>query len=149
MARLVLRIVTGISAALLAFTALLVVASYFFSPWEHYYVSWNQTAHVGVWGRDFDPRLVFFSDPDGPYRANTTRILVDEQGYPYRPRVEGFGDSWGIYFRYFQWPNTELWTLTVSLWYPMAIFAILPAIRWLAGSLRRRNRKADPPERPT
>jgi hypothetical protein len=38
----------------------------------------------------------------------------------------------GIYYRYFQWPNTPqpLWTLMVSLWFPLLLFSVLPSV-WL------------------
>lgn len=38
----------------------------------------------------------------------------------------------GIYYRHFQWPNTPqpLWTLMVSLWYPLFFFSVLPSV-WI------------------
>lgn len=140
MVRLTFRIAILVSMVLFVVTALLIVASYFFSPWEHYYASFTERAHVGVWGRNFDPRIVFFNDPDGPYSGSIIGF-VDSEGNVHPPliREEGFGDSWGIYYRYFQWADAKLWTLMVSLWYPLAVFAIPPATRCIVRSVRRRR----------
>ena len=140
MVRATLRIATLISIVLVIATALLIVVSYFFSPWEHYYVSFTERAHVGVWGRGLDPRIVFFNHPDGPYCGSIIGI-IDSEGNLHPPliREESFGDSWGIYYRYFQWADAKLWTLMVSLWYPLAIFAILPTTRWIVPLFRRRR----------
>jgi hypothetical protein len=46
----------------------------------------------------------------------------------------------GLYYRYFDWWNQKdsLWTLALSLWYPIALSTVLPSF-WLIQHLRRRN----------
>lgn len=41
-----------------------------------------------------------------------------------------FGDTLGIYYRYFRWTvsGATLWTLSVSLVYPLAMFTVLPLV---------------------
>jgi len=61
-------------------------------------------------------------------------------------QVTGTGaDFPGIYYRHFQWPNTSqpLWTLMVSLWYPLFIFSILPSVWILRRCHLRMRRKPD------
>jgi hypothetical protein len=150
MARRALKIATVTSTALLAVTAVLFLAGYVFSPWEGQYVSLTKSAHVGVWGLGCDSRIVFFNDPDGPYCGSIIG-LVDSEGNVHPPlvRQRAFGDSWGIYYRYFRWSNATLWTLMVSLWYPLAMFAVMPMTRWFVTAVRRRSsRVSRPPQRP-
>jgi hypothetical protein len=44
-----------------------------------------------------------------------------------------YGDLPGIYYRYFEWASrtTSLWTLAVSMWYPAALFAMLPTWQFI------------------
>ena len=59
--------------------------------------------------------------------------IVNERGDVLQRKTGG--DLPGVYYRHFWWydlPQT-LWTLEVSLWYPILAFAVLPA----AGLLRR------------
>ncbi len=89
---------------------------------------------------DLITRLVFFNDAEyGPYSGSIIG-LVDEDGniYPPLEREQAFGDSWGIYYRYFQRSGSTLWTLTVTLWYPIAVFAIMPFVSLMCSTVRRR-----------
>ncbi len=74
-----------------------------------------------------------FSEETGPY--NGSIISFTSPGDPSPYETERRFDALGIYFRYFKFrivfPGEVLWTLTVSLWYPIILFSILPAI-WLA-----------------
>ncbi len=129
MARQTLTIATWVSGALLSLMLVLAFASIWINPWDHR-LSLSDGFHVGVLGRGFDVRLAFFNDADyGPYRGSITRL--DEHPV----RVLHFGDTAGVYYRYFRWADYTLWTLMVSVWYPTAFFAILPAWR-----LRQRRR---------
>ena len=139
MAHRVLRISTCLSTALLAIAVALCIAGIWINPWDHR-LSLSDTFHVAVWGREWDTRLVFFNDAEyGPYRGSII-ALVDDQGngYPAFEREVRFGDTAGIYHRYFRWPGgVTLWTFMLSLWYPIALFAILP-LRWCVVRCRAR-----------
>ena len=139
MARRALKILTVLSTMVHGAAVLLFLGGFGLNPWDHY-VSFSDSCHVGVWGRGFDSRIVFFSDAEyGPYCGSIIG-LVDADGHVYPPleHEEAFGDSWGIYYRYFQWSDATLWTLMVSLWYPIVIFAIMPLLGLLYWSFRRR-----------
>lgn len=91
-------------------------------------ISFGPNYHVGVMSfRNVDARISFFNDEEyGAYRGS---IVGLEGGPPYIKH--GFGSFFGIYYRYFRWPDgTELWTLLLSLWYPTILFSVLP-IAWL------------------
>lgn len=137
MDRRALKILTILSFALLMATVLLFISGYALSSWDHH-VSFGDSCHIGVWNRGLDSRLVVFSDSDyGPYRGSIIG-LVDANGNVYPPlkRRAAYGDAWGIYYRYFQWADAKLWTLMVSLWYPIAILAIMPLVRFVCASFR-------------
>ena len=124
----VLAIITWISAIALIATLVVAAASVWLDPWR-YRLSFGNDFHVGVWSA-WGPRLVFFNDAEyGPYLGSTI-ALVDEQGnvYPRDLKQSSFGDVAGVYYRHFVWTNTNdtLWTLMVSLWYPIVLFAALP-----------------------
>ena len=129
---------------MLVITALLFLAGFVISPWDHY-LSFGDGSHVSVWGRGIDSRIVFFNDAEyGPYRGSIIGFRdADGKVFPPLERAEAFGDSWGIYYRYFEWSDSKLWTLMVTLWYPIAFFAIMPSIgllRWI--KLRRTSNSA-------
>jgi len=88
------------------------------------------------------PRLELFNDAKfGPYHGQILDVAVPE-GYPPRPGVKwvGFGETAGIYFRWIRWPNGRLvWTLALSLMYPLLASAVIPFI-WLARRYRRTPR---------
>jgi len=95
-------------------------------PWHHF-LSVDRDFHVGVLNRGIDSRIVFFNNAqDGPYAGSIIRF--DDDPFPY---TTAFGDSWGVYYRHFVWPDATLWTLKVSLWYPIVAFAVLPIFRFV------------------
>jgi hypothetical protein len=125
MARRAFNIVAVASTVMLVVSVLLFFVGHVLNPWDHY-LSLGDDFHVGVWGRGLDSRIVFFNDAEyGPYRGSIVGI-VDSDGnvYPPREREAAFGDAWGIYYRYFQWSDATLWTLMVTLWYPISVFTI-------------------------
>jgi hypothetical protein len=137
MATRTFKIATVVSALMLAISVLLFLVGYVASPWD-YHLSFNNDHHVGVWAHRLDSRLVFFNDADyGPYSGSIIG-LVDADGSicPPLEREESFGDSWGIYYRHFQRPDSTLWTLTVTLWYPIAVFAIMPCVSLVRYTVR-------------
>lgn len=72
--------------------------------------------------RGLDCRLAFFNDQNaGPYQGS----IVSVDGGP-EMTTTAFGDSFGIYYRKFEWTDRSLFTLTVSLLYAIVGFAILP-----------------------
>jgi len=85
-------------------------------------------------------RLSFFNDKDyGPYRGSIIAIVSEE--WPMErifSKHQAFGETLGIYYRYFRWADSGavLWTLSISLIYPLILFSLLPAI-WIV--LRRQQ----------
>ena len=121
------------SAVLAGGTLVLWLATFVTNPWDHH-VSLTNRIHIGVWGGpggDTLGRLVIFNDAEyGPYRGSIIQ-LGDGKGnlYPRFDRELVWGDSFGVYYRYFRWPDGRtLWTLMVSLWYPLLLFAVLPVV---------------------
>ena len=101
--------------------------------------SFSDDSHAGVGARGLDSRIVFFSDAEyGPYHASIIG-LADADGNDYPPLIleESFGDSLGIYYRSFQWSDSTLWTLMVTLWYPIVLFAIMPLARLACSAVGR------------
>ncbi|MHC4691816.1 MAG: hypothetical protein ACYS67_03670 [Planctomycetota bacterium] len=70
---------------------------------------------------------------------------VNEQGEPVLKRRAC--DFPGIYYRYFVWPDTSLWTLAVSFLYPLLLFALLPAL-WIGRKLMQRRHYTKPKSQP-
>jgi hypothetical protein len=132
MSRRAITTATVVSTVMLVITVLLSLASYVISPWDHY-LSLSDDFHVSVWGRGLDSRIIFYNDADyGPYSGSIIGFVdADGNVHPPLEREYAFGDSWGIYYRYFEWSDSTVWTLMVILWYPIAVFAILPSARLL------------------
>jgi hypothetical protein len=134
MAHRVFNIGSFLSTILLVATVVLCIAGFIVDSWEH-----NLSVgglHVGLgpgFSGDTMSRVVFFNDElNGPYRGSIIGF-VDEEGnlYPPLDRRVAWGDSFGFYYRYFRWPDgSVLWTLMISLWYPLIVFMVLPAT-WL------------------
>jgi hypothetical protein len=83
--------------------------------------------YVCVRPNGLDPRLAIFNDPIGPYLGS----IVGLEGTDSPKSEVAFGDFAGIYYRYFLFEDGETnWTLMVSLWYPLVLFACLPTI-WI------------------
>ena len=129
--RRVFNFATLTSAILLISTIALWLAAFVANPWDHH-MSVTGSLHIGVWGGCDGPtfgRVVFFNDEEsGPYHGSII-ALADEHGNPHpRYRVRAWGDSFGVYYRHFYFPDSDrtLWTLIVSLLYPLALFAVLP-----------------------
>ena len=123
-----------ISAILLACTIILWAWSFWTDPRKEC-LSFSGDFHVAVQ----DGHVEFFSDKThGPYRGSIIALTSPE--WPIErifSKQQAFGDICGIYYRYFRWADSGavLWTLSVSLFYPMIVFSLLPVISlW---SLRR------------
>jgi hypothetical protein len=126
------------SAVLLACTVALWLVAFFLNPAERH-LAVTESFRVGVWGGPICGRLVFFNTADGPYHGSII-ALSDGQGNSHpRLRARGWGDSWGVYYRHFYFFDSgeTVWTLMISLLYPLALFAILPVAwawrRWRSG----------------
>ena len=62
----------------------------------------------------------------GPYRGS-----VIAMGSSPNPTMTGFGDTAGIYYRIIRWPGGNvLWTLSVSLAYPLVMTMVIPVV-WI------------------
>lgn len=111
----------------LAVTLILAVSSFWINAYDHH-LSLTNEFHVGVVNasRWFDPRFVLFNNTDyGPYRGSLIGLSDGQGGIVGGPlKMRHFGDTAGIYYRWFLWPEgVNWWTLMVSLWYPTAFFA--------------------------
>lgn len=105
---------------LLCLCVIAFTAGFVTNPWRHY-ISLGNSLHLGVWNRGVDSRVVVFNDSHyGPYRGSI--ITLQDSATPLRTE---FGDTCGIYFRHFEWTGSSLWTLMVSIWYPIIGLAIL------------------------
>jgi hypothetical protein len=131
-----LNIAAAVSAT--AFCAIVVVwvAAGSVDPSKQF-VSLSAACHISIDARGADARLAVFNDANyGPYRGSILSIVGD----PNAPTVQGFGDAAGIYYRMIQWPDgAQLWTLYVSLAYPLMAAAVLPCI-WAIRHSRRTQR---------
>lgn len=107
-----------VSFGLLVACFAIFVAANYIDPRDHF-ISLSDDCHVSLCKR----RIVIYNDSDyGPYTGSIIS-LSEETG----PETTEFGDAWGIYFRHFRWlDGSVLWTLAVSLWYPVFLASILP-----------------------
>jgi len=135
MQRKAVKVACLTSTVLLGASLLSYAVTYGFDPWEHH-LSFGKDFHVGVWTGALHEckvgRICFFNDSDyGPYRGSIIGFIgPDGKTYPPLEREIGWGDSFGIYYRYFRWEDSTLWTLMLSWWYPFILFSILPCF-WL------------------
>jgi hypothetical protein len=146
MNRRVLDTIEVLCAVPLTISLLLLLVAPFLNPADNY-LSFGRDFHVSAECRKFDSRIVFFNDTAyGPYRGSVIGLSDDDgNAYPPLQRQLAFGGAWGVFYRYFRWTDATLWTLTVSLWYPIVILsAIVIGVTWGRG----RRDSAQPPEKP-
>lgn len=144
MKRRVLNNIAVLCSVPLAISLLLLVVAPFLDPVNNY-LSFGRAFHVSAECRKFDSRIVFFNDPEyGPYRGSVIGLSDDDGNvYPPLERQLAFGNAWGVYYRYFKWSDATLWTLTVSLWYPILVLsATVIGMKWRAS----RKDLQQPPE---
>ena len=126
------------------------------NPWDHR-VTLTPDFRFGVWSgfshlnpvlgfSCSDPVLVFFNQNEGPYRGS----LITVEGDPHPPMVTGVDWEFPrIYYRRIRWDDSLTWTLMVSLWYPLILFAIGPLI-WGVSRWRHSHATVEPkPEQST
>ena len=153
-ARRVLNGVSLLSAMMLVLTIALWAGAFVLDVSRHH-LSITDSFHVGLTrGPGFSPvgRIAFFSEDEGPYQGSII-CLSDETGRSSRPIDQvKFGDACGVYYRCFHFLDTgeTLWTLTVSVLYPLAAFTALP-IAWVCHGRRRSGPRgsvghANPPQ---
>ena len=131
MVRKIFSIASLISTILLGCTMLLWLGAFFVTPWDCS-LSVTRDFHIGILGGfGFEGMplgaVVFFSDKEsGPYHGSI--LALDTVPL----REVGWGPEYGIYYRHFRWLDSGkiLWTLMVSLAYPLLLFSIMPAV-WL------------------
>ena len=147
------NVATFASTILLCGTIILLVAAFFVNP-KGQKISLTNNFHVSVWegfGGDIIGRLVFFNNAEyGPYSGSIMRFGGESDkearwGWSVgnydlggittinpKGNVDklGFCTLPGIYFRHWKIHDEarSLWTLMVSLWYPLFLFSILPVI---------------------
>jgi hypothetical protein len=130
------NIITLVSAILLGGSLFLLFISCKINPRDSH-LSLCDTFHISV----FERRLAFFNSSEyGPYRGSIIGF-ADSNGN-IQPPLEcdiGFGDTMGIYYRYFHWKDGGvLWTLMISLWYPTIVFSVLPILLCIRYSINRK-----------
>lgn len=78
-------------------------------------------------------RFEIFNDARGPYHGSIIGLVgADSKSYPPLDCEIAWGDAWGVYYRYFRGQDGSiLWTLSVSLWYPLLASAAFPLGRLL------------------
>jgi hypothetical protein len=97
---------------------------------------------IGIKGYWAGKRTTDRTDWRWEWVANRYRIEqvshIDDNGQS--AGKERFCDGPGMYYRYFDWWNEKdsLWTVAVSLWYPIALSTVLPGF-WLINRWGRRN----------
>lgn len=117
------KISFAMCVAMLCLFVLLFLLGYATNPWDHN-LSLSQAFHVGVWSKGLDSRIVVFNDSDyGPYRGSIVGLAGGEH-----PHTNAF-DVVGVYYRHFAWSESVLWTLMVSVWYPILFLSIWPVWR--------------------
>ena len=130
------------SFVLCGVSAVLFVVSFAMHPKDDR-VSFTDEFHVSL----SDGRVFFFSDSDmGPYCGGIIQ-LSDGSGDTPSPfeREVTWGDSLGVYYRYFRDTDPTiptLWTLAVSLLWPVGIFGWPSVFCLCLCWLRRRDRRA-------
>jgi hypothetical protein len=125
-------IATVSSAVMLCLFLLLFALGVATDAWNHR-LSLAPAFHIGVLNNGLDSRIVFFNNSEyGPYRGSIVGLAGNEF-----PHTNAFGDTFGVYYRHFTWPDSVLWTLMVSMWYPILAFSLLPSW-WLIRRTRRR-----------
>ena len=115
------------------------------NPLDHH-VTINPDCRLGVSsvfnGSNFpDPVLVCFNHEQGPYRGS----LITVDGDPRPPVVTGVDWEFPrIYYRHIhsRRDDSVIWTLMVSLWYPLILFAIGPLV-WGVSRWRRSRVKVE------
>jgi hypothetical protein len=93
--------------------------------------------HVGLG----DGQVFFFNDTVGPYQGSIIGLADDEGNISPKLLRIGARDFPGVYYRYFGWADSTLWTLELSLLWPIGVYG-LPAAFWMW--CRRRKRVASP-----
>jgi len=133
MSRRIFTTLSLISAMLAACTVVLWPWSFWADPCTDC-LSFSGDFHVAVQ----DGRVSFFNSKDyGPYHGSVVSFADNAFA-----AERGFGNTLGVYYRYFRWDNWGgvLWTLSVSLAYPLVVFAVLPATwAWLRWRAKRTN----------
>ncbi len=143
MIRRIFNVAALISTLLLACTIFLWAWSFWTDPSKNH-LSLSPSFHAGVYAG----RMGFSSDENSLFQGGFIISLSDANGVPVRPYVaRGFGDAFGVYYRHFRLVKTgaTLWTLSVTLAYPLAMFAVLPAIwgwrQWRSRRVLRTHRE--------
>jgi len=127
--RLIVNVIAAMSVVMLVITIALSMMSYWIKDPRKQYITIGSNLHITVndgINSDAIGRLVLFNNSSyGPYRGSILWL-----NKPPNLIERHFGDTGGIYFRYFKTNQGVLWTLMISFWYPLICFMIAPAF-WL------------------
>ena len=109
-------------------------------------LSLSDGCHLSISDRRGGPRVHVFNDARyGPYSGSIVGI-VRGPGDPNGPQISGVGDVAGVYYRMIRWSSgASLWTVSLSLIYPLLLAAALP-LAWLVRRSRG-SRRGFPVER--
>ena len=134
----VFKVATLVSAVLFSLSLTLFIAGWYVDAYSHS-IHVSDDFHFGLVHSDFDTRLAFFNSQFGPYNGGIIALTAKGDKSPFEREM--YFDAPGIYYRYFEFaivhPGEVIWTLKISLWYPMVAFSLLPAI-WLVNKYRLR-----------
>jgi hypothetical protein len=86
------------------------------------YISLGKDFHVAI-TKNWGGNLVFFNE-ERPYTGSIIKFAGDKT-------INEWGlNGWGIYFRHIEnsVQKSIWWTLMISLWWPIILFGMLPAI---------------------
>lgn len=124
------------ASAVFAVGILLLGLTMRFTAPRDFRLSLTPRLHVGVsnaCGSGVLGRVEIFNDASGPYRGSIIGLVgADGNNYPPLDCQIARGDAWGAYYRYFRGQDARiLWTLSVSLWYPLLASAAFPFSRLL------------------
>jgi hypothetical protein len=127
MLRRAFNLASVVSAVLLGITLVLSAASFvFYTP--DYHLSLSDGFHVGLctFGDEWVGRVAFYNNAEyGPYRGSL--LFLEEP--PPMPRRVDFRCRYRICYCDYLWEDgVALWTLIISLWYPIVLFGTLPLI---------------------
>ena len=127
MANRLFNVAAALSALAFCLVALAWILAGIVEP-RRQHLSFSSRFHLSILARGADARMVIFNDASyGPYRGS----IIGIAGNPNNPKVSGVGDVAGVYYRHIRWPDGEsLWTLALSLAYPLLLAGVLP-VAWL------------------
>lgn len=127
----ILTVVSGV----VCLTVLVVLLISYQLDVERHGIAVTSGFHVG-----FFRGGVWFYGNELPYMGSIIQISsAGAPGSGYPPLLDEAGvDFPGVYYRFFRFRSSTIWTLMVSLWYPVGLFVLLPVV-WFFRNLKLRR----------